>query len=94
MAILGLISGQLRLETRQVSASTNPVTLTTVSSGDFDGVGDNQKRVANRNDADNDGDKRRNVVVKSVVRNDEKRLTEKIYSGILSCFSFIKLKIP
>ena len=66
-----------------MSASTNPVTLTTVSSGDFDGVGDNQKRALNRNDddADNEGDKRRNVIVKSVVRNDEKRLTEKIYSG-------------
>lgn len=69
----------------QVSASTNPVTLTTISSGDFD---DNQKLNPNNNgDDENDKNnvdkslKTRNVVVKSVVRNDEKRLTEKIYSG-------------
>jgi phospholipase C len=68
----------------QVSASTNPATLTTTSSaenGRNDNNNDTPKNDSLKNEAANNQLPKSQAVVKSVVRNEEKGTTEKTYSG-------------
>jgi hypothetical protein len=70
----------------QVSASTNPATLTTTSSaenGRNDNNNDTPKNESLKNVAANNQLPKSQAVVKSVVRNEEKGTTEKTYSGKL-----------